>query len=98
MRYEIEVAFLQLRNNEIYDCRYEDNSCKFHYDINFLNERLNYPEILENFIYVFQYMDLYGQATCVSLPSEMSLLEQRIGYHSERDYRKGIAFDVKECA
>lgn len=98
MRYKIEVAFLQLRNNEIYDCRYEDNSCKFHYDINFLNERLNYPEILENFIYVFQYMDLYGQATCVSLPSEMSLLEQRIGYHSERDYRKGIAFDVKECA
>lgn len=81
MRYEIEVAFLQLATI-IY---YEDNSCKFHYDINFLNERLNYPEILENFIYVFQYMDLYGQATCVSLPSEMSLLEQRIGYHSERD-------------
>lgn len=98
MQNKIDVSFLPLRDNEVYDCCYEDGFCKFHYDVNLLNERLDYPEILDNFIYIFQYMDLYGQATCVSLPSEMGILEQRIGYHSDRTYRDGIAFKMKEVA
>lgn len=97
MRYDIEVDFSPLTNNEVYDFCRKDRLYKVDYNINFLNKRLSYPDILGNFIYFFQYMDLYGQTTCVSLPSEMEILEQRIGYHSDRNYRKGIVFEMKEC-
>ena len=68
------------------------------YDINWLEDCLDYPTILNNFTYLFEMFDVHFRSSLVSVRSEISALENAITVQGRKFYPKGIQFDVKNIA
>lgn len=95
-RINLEVIFKKLPDNKVYDEEYKDGNYKKYYDSDWLNSELDFPTIMNNFIYIFQYVDMFGQSTFPARFSQMGVLERLVGYHSGKDYIKGFAFETTE--
>ena len=83
-------------NKEIISCT-EINPLEyeFTYDIKWIKNNLDYPTLLNNFIYLFEYVDLCCRSHFVSLQSQMSILEKSIGVKGKKEYPTGVAFYVE---
>lgn len=92
----LEVIFKKLPDNKVYDQECEDNKYRIYYDSDWLNSELEFSTILNNFIYIFQYINMFGQSTFPARFSKMGILERLVGYHSSKDYIKGFTFDTTE--
>lgn len=92
----LEVIFKKLPDNKVYDEEYKDGNYKKYYDSDWLNSEVDFSTIMNNFIYIFQYIDMFGQSTFPARFSKMGVLERLIGYHSGKDYIKGFTFDTTE--
>lgn len=92
----LEVIFKKLPDNKVYDEEYKDGNYKKYYDSDWLNSEVDFSTIMNNFIYIFQYIDMFGQSTFPARFSQMGVLECLLGYHSGKDYIKGFAFDTTE--
>lgn len=68
------------------------------YSREWLTENLDYPTLLNNFIYLFGYVDRCFRCSFVSLKSKNGVFERVLGVKGCKDYPKGIAFDmVRMC-
>jgi len=65
------------------------------YSTKWLNENKDYPTLLNNFIYLFGFVDNQMRFTLVSKLNEMGVFERLVGTTSQNAYKKGIAFDQK---
>jgi len=66
------------------------------YDIKWIDDNLDYPTLLNNFLYLFEYIDLFWRSNLVSVRSKISALEKLIGVHGNKDYPKGAVFEELE--
>ncbi len=66
------------------------------YSSRWLKDHLDYNTVLNNFIYLFQYIDSNMRINLLSLESELAVFERFMGVDSKKDYKKGVAFDSKE--
>lgn len=75
------------------NCVIEKNECNFSYSIPWLLDTLDYPSLLNNFIYLFEYVDL-PQMRCnlVSKESYMGVFEKIFKPKSIRNYSNGASF------
>ena len=71
-------------------------STRFSYGRRWLEENLDYPTILNNFIYIFDYVDHRGLLTLPSLPAELGPIEQAITVSGKDAYAVGSAFRFKD--
>ena len=62
------------------------------YSANWIKENLDYPTLLNNFIYLFGYTDLQFRSLHVSRESQMSIIEKALGIKGRKEYPTGIAF------
>lgn len=62
------------------------------YSAKWIKENLDYPTLLNNFIYLFGYTDLQFRSLHVSRESQMSIIEKVLGIKSGKEYPTGIAF------
>lgn len=62
------------------------------YSAKWIKENLDYPTLLNNFIYLFGYTDLQFRSLHVSRESQMSIIEKYLGIKSRKEYPTGIAF------
>ena len=69
---------------------------KFIYDRKWITENLDYPTILNNFIFIFGFTDLKFISSFPSKDYEISAFERVLGVKGERYYKKGLFFDIKE--
>ena len=67
---------------------------KFTYDIKWLEENLDYPTILNNFKFLFDFFDEFWRCTFVSIESQMGVIEKEIGAKGNREYITGMTFNV----
>lgn len=91
-KYGVQVSF----SNKI------DEKFSFEIDINkilsvsysakWIKENLDYPTLLNNFIYLFKYTDLQFRSLHVSSETQMSALERILGIKGRKEYTTGIAF------
>ena len=68
---------------------------KFTYDSKWIEENLDYPTLLNNFIYLFNYTDLHFRCLFPSIISDISALESSIGVKGVKTYETGSAFHFK---
>lgn len=94
IRMEISVIFSGNQNEVIY-LEYEGASIKATYSTKWLEENNDYPTLLNNFIYLFEYVDMHMRCLLVSRIREMGVLERHVLSTSKNAYSKGIAFDQK---
>lgn len=62
------------------------------YSAKWIKENLDYPTLLNNFIYLFGYTDLQFRSLHVSRESQMNIIEKVLGIKGRKEYPTGIAF------
>lgn len=97
LSYGVEVTFKSIPDGsaeEVY--REKDHVYSYAYSKEWLQENLDYPTLLNNFIYLFKYVDLCFRCTFVSQQAELSPLESVMGVHGKQDYPMGTHFRTKK--
>ncbi len=89
-----EVSFVSMPNDKITET-FENNIIKATYSKEWIQENLDYPTLLNNFIYLFEYTDKWFRCNFLSTSSKMSALEKVLGVKGKRDYRIGTYFTVQ---
>lgn len=70
----------------------EDGTRRYVYDLTWIQNNLDYPTLLNNFIYLFEYVDLRYRSTISSVPSRLGTFERVLGVKGKRDYEHGADF------
>lgn len=94
MTYGCEVIFAE-NQKEVVICESKDLHFSFTYDVDWIKDNQDYATLLNNFIYVFEYVDMQMRSQFVSLQSETGSLEQLFGVKGIKEYASGSAFNLK---
>lgn len=68
------------------------------YGTSWIKENLDYPTLLNNFIYLFNFVDEQFRYQHVSNISKLGVLERTFGVTGRNDYRTGIEYQVNRMA
>lgn len=91
--YGAEIAFAS-RPDYSTDESYTDRIYHALYSREWLRDNLDYPTLLNNFIYIFGYVDQSFRCTFTSLQSKLSVFERHLGIKGIKDYKTGVAFNM----
>lgn len=90
--YGVELSFGEV--SDVVSYENDGYSIKYTYDIKWLEENLDYPTILNNFKFLFEYFDIFWRCTFVAVESQMGVFEKHIGIKGKREYIKGTSFNI----
>ena len=90
--YGVELSFGDV--SDVVSYEKEGYTIKYTYDIKWLEENLDYPTILNNFKFLFEYFDMFWRCTFVAVKSQMGVFEKHIGMKGKREYIKGTSFNM----
>lgn len=94
--YGVEISFKSIPDESVQEeYREEDHISAYAYSREWLESNQDYPTLLNNFIYLFAYVDLCFRCTFLSLPAELGVLERVLGVKGRRDYITGSHFNIK---
>ncbi|WP_140401213.1 hypothetical protein [Anaeromassilibacillus sp. An200] len=94
--YGVEVKFKSIPDWSVQqEYRPKDHISAYAYSCKWLEENQDYPTLLNNFIYLFEYVDSYFRCTFLSLPAELGTLERHLGVKGKTDYITGSYFNTK---
>ena len=94
--YGVEVGFKSIPDGSVQEqYRQGDHISAYAYSREWLEENQDYPTLLNNFIYLFKYVDLFFRCAFLSLPAELSTLERHLGVKGRKDYIIGSHFNTK---
>ena len=65
------------------------------YSRQWLSENLDYPTLLNNFIYLFFFTDIYFRCEFLSKEKELSVIERLMGVHGNNEYPVGVCFRAR---
>lgn len=92
MQIETSVAFSKSQDKERV-VEVNGLSTSITYGTKWIEDNTDYPTLLNNFIYLFEFVDLQMRCTLVSKYNNMSVFERYLLTSSRNAYPKGIAFD-----
>lgn len=68
-------------------------SSKFYYSLAWIRENLDFPTLLNNLIYLFQYTDTFYRSNHVHSLTQMGITERTIRKKAKNEYFTGMAFE-----
>ncbi len=68
---------------------------KIAYSKKWISDNLDYPTLLNNFLFLFKYVDKYCCCQFLSKTNELGAIERQIGIHGNDEYRIGIGYRSK---
>lgn len=93
---ETNVSFTEDKFEDVTKLEYENGVTKFICDKSWITENLDYPTLMNNFIYLFGYTDLRFRCLFLSNPSETGVLEKIFGINGKRQYKTSAAYEVSK--
>lgn len=93
----IEVSFKPNLTVEKYE-KYEEHTLKYEYDSNWISENLDFPTLLNNFIYLFDFTDNNFRSSYVYKSNESGIFEDIFNKRGKTDYPKNYMFNIKNSA
>ena len=66
------------------------------YDEKWIRENADYPTLLNNFIYLFQFTDIQFRCSFPAIQSQLSTIEKALGVKGKKEYEIGTAFHVAD--
>lgn len=93
-RYGANIIFKPLSYEGEVNYYLKDDIATIEYDTNWIDNNLDYPTLLNNFIYYFNYTDSLFRISLLSHSNMLGVFERFLGIHSNREYRTGVAFDT----
>lgn len=92
---EIEIGISKTQD-EPYTIKKEGRKIIYMYSDKWIKKYTDYPTLLNNFIYLFHYVDQQMRCTLVNKYSEMSIFEQHMGVKSKNAYAESTVFRHKD--
>ncbi len=93
----IEVSFKPNLNVEKYE-EYENHTLKYEYSSNWVSENLDFPTLLNNFIYLLDFTDNHFRSSFVYKSNESGIFEDFFNKRGKTDYPKNYMFNIKNSA
>lgn len=95
IKYGAEVSFAENQEEPIIE---QDNNgiIKCSYSMKWIKDNLDYNTLLNNFIYLFNFVDLQMRITLFSKKAELGLFESTLVTRSKHAYNTGIEFSIKK--
>lgn len=98
MRYGVSVSFPE-NASKIKDGNIDENSIiNYSYSLDFIKQNRDPYFLFQNFIVLFEYLDLQRRIILVSKKNKMGVFERIMGVHSQNEYRGGTEFNLLEMA
>lgn len=72
------------------------NDILYRFNSDYLERRLDYKCIIENFSTIFAFTDTLGRSRFPSISSKLGVFERTLGVKGAKEYKAGIAFHVEE--
>lgn len=94
MSYGAQVSFKSIPDGSVEET-FEDNVVGSAYSREWIKENQDFPTLLNNFIYLFGYVDREHRCSFLSLKSDLGVFERHLGVKGKKDYQTGIAFNMK---
>jgi hypothetical protein len=69
---------------------------EFSYSRRWLEDGLDFPTILNNFLYLFEFANYHMLLTLPSYPANLGVFERFMGVTGKNNYRSGIVFRLKD--
>lgn len=96
MRYGVSVSFPE-NSSKIKDGNVDENSIiNYSYSLDFIKQNRDPYFLFQNFIALFEYLDIQHRINLVSKKNKMGVFERIIGVHSQNEYRGGTEFTLLE--
>lgn len=92
--YGFGVTFGPFEN--VKNVQIENSKWILEYDTGWIKDNIDYPTLLNNFIYLFEYIDSQARFTCVSSHGERQPLTDIFEVRGVGMYKKNVAFDMLE--
>ncbi len=92
MKYEVRVSFSAAQEEE-WKLESKNRALSASYSTKWIEENLDYPTVLNNFIYLFGYTDFQFRSLHVHRKSQMGIFERFLGIKGKREYDLGVAFE-----
>ena len=73
-----------------------NNDILYKYNLEYLEGRLDYKCIIENFSTIFAFTDTLGRSRFPSISSRLGVFERTFGVKGAKEYKTGSAFHVEE--
>lgn len=95
MTYGANVTFKSIPSGSV-ETSYDRGLISCAYSREWIEENRDYPTLLNNFIYLFEYVDRCFRCNFVSLKSNLGVFERILGVKGNKEYITGIAFHSKQ--
>ncbi len=95
MKYGVEVSFAENQEEPIIE-QEDKGIIKCSYSMKWIKDNLDYSTLLNNFIYLFNFVDLQMRITLFSKKTELGLFESTLSTRSKHAYNIGIGFNIKK--
>lgn len=77
---------------------HDENTVELAYGTSWIKENLDYPTLLNNFIYLFGFVDEQFRYQHLANPSKLGVLERSFGVSGRNDYKTGIDYQVRRMS
>ena len=95
MTYGANVTFRSIPNGSV-EMSYDRGVISCAYSREWIEENQDYPTLLNNFIYLFEYVDRCFRCSFVSLKNKLGVFERILGAKGNKEYVIGIDFRLKQ--
>lgn len=92
-QYGATVSFSDQDLEVIEEFDNEKNDFHFFYSKKWIEDNLDFPTLLNNFIYLFRFVDLNCRCKFLSNPTDLSIIEKTLGIHGKNEYPIGVGYD-----
>lgn len=93
----IEVSFIPNLKYDKFE-EYKNQILRYEYNSDWIAENLDYPTLLNNFIYLLDFTDICFRSDFVYKTKETGLTEQLFGKRGKKDYPISYTFNIKKHA
>lgn len=96
--YGAEIIFSKTQDEEILFTATDSHELSISYSSKWIEENQDYPTLLNNFIYLFQYVDRFFRSQFVSQPAQLGVFERFLGVKGKKDYETGMHFNINHMS
>lgn len=96
--FNVGVEVLYKEQDEPYTESYEDGTLKLSYSLNWIEENLDNPTLLNNFLYLFRLVDDQGRISLCYQEAECGVMERLMGTKRTDRYPESLAYFQKNQA
>ena len=96
--YGVAVSFSKTQDEEILYTGTDSHEFSISYSSKWIEENQDYPTLLNNFIYLFEYVDRFFRSQFISQPAQLGVFERFLGVKGKKNYETGIQYNISHMS